>query len=765
MKVLVTTFTVLTLFNLPSFYLSARANSSAKDTKKELDEKINNVSIKNKISLGNEENNYANSLSEQGFATISKVNVFTCSTPSKKCIYNHNTDIEAAKEFISFQNTGKQVIIAEKIEAYLLDNKQHNSLQNACELMWRQKNQFYKVNLQDNSCENIVKIGNLIAQSAPIEDETELSRVIEQAENIQKSSQDNSQEVTKNPKNNLRISNTRPILTTAEHLRKGEILTTVRHRHFFSSGTAESDGLTDQPTIGISWGVTDKLELTFDVQTVDNAGPADQGPYRAERINDQGSTNFFQEWTLQAKQRLWQNQDGTQALSAAIAASRGNDRRPYKFFDATGIVATGLNAQTVFSLELPYTIKPDERWQFTVSPKVAFFPEDNALYLTRLPQPNSGSFGTTFGLAGALSYQLNPRLSLWGDAFVPFTGNNTINRDTGLPTRDIAYNAGLKYIINPRLAADLFISNTLGNTGPLSVVTDREFDALGLGITYIPGVTAANRRYPTHFGVRQQRPPSTHAGFSALDGGTVPKKQLLTSLQVSQGRVSSAIRYGIEDDLEIGALIDNISGTVDESVLGFSGKIRLLHQADGKPFTLSATGSIARSNNVIVNLINNNPNEFQERGLEKGGFAFSNETINEPFVISLSAPLHYQFPKGGAAWFTPTLGYVQRNGLEIAGFNLGTSLPLSSELDAIAEVGFNLKGEGNALIDNTRKSVIPWTLGVRWKPQSLLGKTLSGLQLEAYLSNRVGSSPFETLRVRADNETRLGIGMLLPVQF
>lgn len=583
------------------------------------------------------------------------------------------------------------------------------------------------------------------------------------AENIQKNSQENREKVTKN---NLRISNSRPILTTAEHLRKGEILTSVRHRHFFSSGTAKSDGLTDQPTIGISWGITDNLELTFDVQTVDNAGPLYQGPYNAQRINDQGSTNFFQEWTLQAKQRIWQSQDGKQSLSGAIAASRGNDRRPYKFSDATGIVATGLNAQTVFSLELPYTIKPDGRWQFTVSPKIAFFPEEHALYLNRLPQQNSGSFGTTFGLAGAISYRLNPRLSLWGDAFVPFTGNNTINRDTGLPTRNVAYNAGLKYIVNPRSSVDLFISNSLGNTGPLSVVTDREFDALGLGLTYIPGITVANRRYPTRFSVGQQTPTAnSYAGFSALDGGTVRKKQLLTSLQVSEGRVSSAIRYGIEDDLEIGALLDNISGTVDESVLGFSGKIRLLNQADGKPFTLSATGSIARSNNVMVNLVNDNRNEFQERGLAKGGFAFSNEKLGELFVITLSAPLHYQFPKGGAAWFTPTLGYVQRNGLEIAGFNLGGSFPLSSELDAIAEVGLNLKGEGNAFIGNIRKSVIPWSLGVRWKPESLLGKTLPGLQLEAYLSNRVGSSPFETLRVTADNETRLGIGVLLPVQF
>ncbi|HEY9649577.1 MAG TPA: hypothetical protein V6C95_02860, partial [Coleofasciculaceae cyanobacterium] len=223
-----------------------------------------------------------------------------------------------------------------------------------------------------------------------------------------------------------------PVLTTADQLRQGEVITNFRYRQTFPEGTADSIGLTGQPTFGVTWGVTNDLELTLEAQTVDNSGPVTQGSFNAQRINPDGTgPNFFQEITLQAKQRIWQNQDGTQSLSGVAAASLGNAGRPFRFFNSESSVSNGENQGVVTSLELPFTFKTDDRWQFTVSPKVAFLPNDHALYFNRPPINNPGSFGTTLGLAGGVSYQLNPRFILWGDAFVPFTGNNTINRDTG----------------------------------------------------------------------------------------------------------------------------------------------------------------------------------------------------------------------------------------------------------------------------------------------------------------------------------------------
>lgn len=695
-----------------------------------------------------------------------KVNIFSCKPQDIACLVGTiNVDFQVneatEKEFKQYQKIAKHILLSHNITGYLLEPKQQNHPSNFSHLIWQQDNQLYKVSFKTQSQEKLLAIVNSMVEATPIRSTNSLNEASTLADQP-------SVEIEEPPKSSLIIPSRRPVLTTAEQLRKGEILTTLRQRRFLTPGGERSDGLTDQPTISFSWGVTNNLELTLDAQTVDNSGPITQGDFNAQRVNRDlitnrnAGTNFFQEITLQAKQRIWQNENATQALGGVIAVSVGNGGRPFQFLNNNEIVASGKNQQTVFSLELPYTITPDENWQFTLSPKVAFLPEDNALYLTKLPVPNSGSFGTTFGLAGGISYKLNSRLILWGDAFVPFTGNNTINRDTGLPSRTIAYNAGLRYVVNPRLSTDLFVSNTLGNTGPLSIVADKEYTAIGFGINLLPGITSANRRYPAHFRQTQQPPPTTYAGFGSLDGGTVPQNQLLLTVQGGGQGLLSGIRYGILDDLEIGAFLDLVPGTIDESLLGLSGKIRYLHQADGDPFTLSIAGTIARANNPFVNFTENNRNRFQELGLRKGGFAFSNEKDEEAelFVVTLSTPMHYQFPGGSATWLTPILGFVQRRGLEIAGFNLGGSVPLSKNLQAIAEVGLDLTDKGNGFIGNQRQTIIPWTVGLRWHPG-----LISGLQLEAYLTNRLGSSPFDTLRVKADNETTIGVGLLLPIQF
>lgn len=601
-------------------------------------------------------------------------------------------------------------------------------------------------------------VGDTIAEAIPIPSTTKLPEVPSAT----------AQSPT-TPSRESPLQNRQPVLSTADQLRQGEVVTNLRYRQSFPGGKASDIGLTGQPTFGASWGVTDNLELTLDAQTVDNGGPGNQGQFRALRINpDNTGPNFFQEFTLQAKQRIWQNQAGTYALSGVVAASVGNAGRPYRF-DANGIVASGKNSQIVPSLELPLTIKTDDRLQFTISPKVAFLPEDNALYFNRTPITNPGSFGTTIGVAGGVNYKLNPRLSVWGDAFVPFTGNNTINRDSGLPAKTVAFNAGVRYIVNPRLATDLFVSNTLGNTGALSVIADKNNTSVGLGLTFLPGITSANRQYPQHFGATQQPPPSTPAGFGFFDGGTIANKQMALSVQGGGQGLLTAVRYGLLDDLEIGAFLDNIPGKVDESQLGLSGKLRLLHQADGDPFTLSTAVTVARSNNVLVNLINNDRNQFDKLGLTKGGFAISNEKAGELFIITLSTPMHYQFKGGSAVWLTPTVGFVQRNGLQVAGFNAGGSVPLVKNLDAIAEAGIDLSGKGNAFIGNNRQTVIPWAAGLRWRPASLLGisetNSLSGMQLEAYVTNRLGATPFDSLRVRADNDIAVGVGVMLPIQF
>lgn len=679
-----------------------------------------------------------------------EVNIFDCPEQINSCLVgsvgvsNRKLDLNT-QEFKQYQELATPIVLGKNLRGYLLTTPKLSSI------LWEQQEQTYSVT-QPGAPQKLIEVAREIAY-APAVNSTKVMPPTPAPPKLAQASNN------KTPRSPL---HRHPVLTTAEQLNQGEISVNTRYRQSFPAGNASDTGLTGQPTIGLTWGVTDNLELTVDAQTVDNSGPGRQGNFDVKRINaDDTSPNFFQEITFQGKHRIWENSSGNQAVSGVIAVSTGLQGRPYRFTTTTGAVADqGRNSGLVTSLEIPYTISLSDRTSLTLSPKIAFLPDSHALYFSAPPVADSGSFGTTFGVAGGLTYRVLPRLLLWGDAFVPFTGNNSINRETGLPARTVAFNAGLRYLVNPRLATDLFVSNTLGNTGAMSVVSDRAYTSLGLGVTFLPGVTGANRSY-AQSGTTQKPQPSSEAGFAFLDGGTVASNRAVLNLAGGSQGILTSLRYGLLDDLEFGIFLDYISGIIDESEFGFSGKIRFQDQADGDPFTLSGVATLARSNNVLINLINNNRNEFEQRNLDKGGFAFSNESDGELFIITLSAPFHYQFTSGSAVWFTPTLGYIQRNGLQLAGFNLGGSLALNRDLDAIAEAGINFTSDGNAFTGDTLENIIPWTVGLRWQP--LLGENTP--QLEAYLTNRVGSSPFETLRVRADNDLAIGVGLLLPVQF
>ena len=183
---------------------------------------------------------------------------------------------------------------------------------------------------------------------------------------------------------------------------------------------------------GFSWGITDKLELTLQFQHVDSSSPAKQGDFISEKTEDN-------EAAIAIKQQLWQNQDNTQALSGVVSASWGT--RGFQFTDNGNSVE--INNRDIFlAFQLPFTATVAQNWQFTISPTIAFFSDESAVFYHRLPNDNDSSFSTTFGLTGAMSYRLNHRLAIWGDAFIPLTGNNSISRESGNPDRAIAYNAG-----------------------------------------------------------------------------------------------------------------------------------------------------------------------------------------------------------------------------------------------------------------------------------------------------------------------------------
>ena len=143
-----------------------------------------------------------------------------------------------------------------------------------------------------------------------------------------------------------------------------------------------------------------------------------------------------------------------------------------------------------------------------------------------------------------------------------------------------------------------------------------------------------------------------------------------------------------------------------------------------------------------------------------------NASRGKRLIVTFALPVHYKINDGAAVWVTPILGYVQRQSIETGGLNFGSAIALNQEVSFSGEVGVNLVGEGNSLVDGQQENKIPWTIGVSWTSLSLLGRKAntdnSDPHLELYLTNRVGSSTWQQLRVRENNSVGVGVGLFVP---
>lgn len=554
---------------------------------------------------------------------------------------------------------------------------------------------------------------------------------------------------------------------TAQTLPKGTVTFKLTNRLFsLSDGVAGSDDTPFYPHIGFSVGITDDLELTGAYQQADSNSPGQQGPFVVNRGGDDPGND---ELTLQLKQKIWKNADRSLELSGVAAVSFAPTARQNTFV-SPGVAIRQENSAVVPELQLPLTATLGQRTKLTLAPTIAFFPSDSALFLSTPPIANPGSFGTTFGFTGAASYNVFERLTLWADAFVPFTGNNSISPSSGQPTKEIAFNAGLRYLVNPRLAVDVFATNTQGSLGPLALTTQPNSIGFGANLVFMPDFVPGNRRIADSHGGTLGEPdsPRTIDGLGFFDGGTVPKGKFAFHLQGGSQGLLTALRFGFLKDFEGGIFLGSISGRVDESEQGISGKVRLLNQDKGAPLTLSVAGTLSQTNDVFANFINNDRNAFDALGIDEGfPFIGNRDRDNRLFIVTASLPLHYKISDRANVWFTPTVGIVQRNGLEMAGFNLGGEFEVIPAFSVLAEVGADFAGQGNAFSGDRLVDRIPFNFAVRVDPLRLFGddseaSRASRPNIELYLTNRVGSSPWHQLRVRDQSDIAVGAGILIP---
>ncbi|MEM1366913.1 MAG: hypothetical protein AAGG02_02625 [Cyanobacteria bacterium P01_H01_bin.15] len=552
---------------------------------------------------------------------------------------------------------------------------------------------------------------------------------------------------------------------TALTLQRGDVIFRGTTRVLFVPGSVEESGTGLFYDGGFSWGITDTTQLTLAFQHVDSGSGIlnNIADFNIARTDDN-------EAVLELKQNFWRNENVS--VSGLIGLSFLPTGFGFNFNPTDGgsqIQDTEEDFTVVPALSIPVTIS-NERGQATFGPTVAFFQQDSTGVLPTVPG-EGGSYGTTFGLSSSLSYNVAPRLTLFGDAFFPLTGNNALSRSEAEPAKAIVYNAGLRYLVNPRVALDVFATNALGSFGPTSLQGDRDFTSLATTISFLPEVFSENRRYRDSFDAAPATDRYTIDGLGFFDGGTVPSGRSLFQIQGGTQGVMTSFRYGFTRDLEAGVYLDYITSDIDESEQGVSGKIRLLNQAQGSPLTASLAATVGLPNEPFVNFFNNDRDSFDDNDLDRSvPFLFQGDNLakGQLFIVTVSLPLTYQFDDSNAAlWLTPTIGYVQRSGTELAGFNVGGSLPIVDSLSILGEVGANFTEPGNALLSDNRGNVIPWTIALRWDPSGFFGTDVevdssTRPYIELYVTNRVGSSAWHQLRVRDKADPAFGLGLLLP---
>ncbi len=538
----------------------------------------------------------------------------------------------------------------------------------------------------------------------------------------------------------------------------GTLAVSLRNRAFLIPNDVV-DGLKIQPTLGVHWSPTEALSFSLDNQTVDNGGPGRQGPFRVNRTvgGSGGSGNFLQETAVAVDARLWRSAAGTSALRLQGSLSRGV-RSYHATKIATGEVIKGNRRELVPAASLLL-----DRWsakaRLTLGAAVVFFPPSNALYLRVLPIDSGQRFGTATGVRLQSSYRVAPTLSLWAGGFMPASGHNSISRDSGRPVRAAAWDAGIALHMNSALDAELFLSNALGNTGALAFVSDREYRAVGTGIVFRPFA----RDEPS----RSRSDPLAASAIPAplSRAASVIGRSRRASVSIAAGGqgLLASVDISPVEALQLGAYLDHVAGIEDEGELGASIALRLIAQSDHVPFTLGVAVSGARTNNVLVNLLSGARDEFVRRGYTKSGFSFGDESLTEGKLYVLSGSLSVQRQLGSSAmtWVAPTVALVQRNGVQLAGISAGITGRLTRSLALVTEAGVELSHHGNTLTQDGRVRRVPWEValirGITWR------ETQTPLSIRLYATNRVGDSPFHSLRVRAGGSSTLGVGLVLPL--
>ncbi len=505
-------------------------------------------------------------------------------------------------------------------------------------------------------------------------------------------------------------------------------------------------GLKIQPAIGLQWRPRQALAIRIDMQSVDNSGPGRQGPFLAQRAlsDSAGSGNFLQELTGGFALTRQAPYGIGGALQATLSLSHA--RRSYSLVDPSdgSVVERGNRSEAVPSASVRW-IRSGPALTLSGGMSWAGFPNDNAMYLRRLPT-DSTAFGNVFAATLASSWVLSQSFALEAQTSIPVSGNNSIRRGSGRLARVPVFELGGKWRANAATTVRLFATNSLGSAGPLAMVADREYVAVGAGVD---AVLASAPRDPTH--TPDWTPRREAYAASWVPALVAPSFMARAGVDGASVVASTAITSG----LGVSVFGDHVDGTDDESELGGALTLSAFDRSrsQGARTRVLVIVAASHTNNVFRNFLEGDQGAFVRAGEEKRPIRFGREddARGELYLITGGAALVRE-NDGGSVWsLIPLITTAQRRGVQVGGVLLSGGLPVSGKFDVRMDLGAALSPEGNALDGDRRRHVPAWEGGAAWR-------ALPWLRLEAALGNRLGQSPFHQLRVRAGNRVGLSVG-------
>lgn len=449
---------------------------------------------------------------------------------------------------------------------------------------------------------------------------------------------------------------------------------------------------------GGSYAVNDRLTFGIDAQSY-------QDPVISQ-INGANPDIVINTVAFWAKYQLYRGQN----LSiAALVSAEDAIRVESPLFGGT-------NKHVFFgAAKLPVTYKLSPMLEFHVTPSVTVMPD------TLGGQP---FYGTVASIGAGASFKPNERLAFYGAVDMPVSGNNTIT-STGAFAAEPVWVAGGRYNVTPRVAVDAYVTNGVGKTPAMSMLTHWPGgdDLLaGLHLTWTPGQGRPESYRGPVAPVTQRQKNLQMQGFTLDSASTMEPGDISGSAWYgTHGNRGVALSWSPDFDGQLDLIIEDYadSGSANPALVPtteprymFGPKLRLLDQNNGDPFSLSGRMLFGR--------------QIQKGAAGVGVFyveGAASYQVNDRFAVTLSPQI---------AAFGNT---------EIAGLGFGANYELFNGLELIAEA----TAVGLDASDPT------WAAGLRYN----FGET--GFSVDAHATNAIGRYGIGTMI--AQDETKFALSV------